>query len=47
MELDFELNEEGAKTMLGQTDGWTDFMCCLKVYLYTSINLYSGKMPQS
>lgn len=25
--------------MLGQNQGWTDFACCLKAYLYAGINL--------
>jgi uncharacterized protein YndB with AHSA1/START domain len=34
--------DETAKA-LGQTQGWTDFICSLKAYLYTGINLRTGK----
>ncbi len=40
----FESNEEGIKKALQQTQGWTDFGCSLKAYLYTGINLRTGKM---
>ncbi|RKS50734.1 uncharacterized protein YndB with AHSA1/START domain [Gillisia mitskevichiae] len=40
----FEANEEGIKKALEQTQGWTDFVCSLKAYLYTGINLRNGKM---
>jgi uncharacterized protein YndB with AHSA1/START domain len=34
---------EEIKTMMGQTQGWTDFSCSLKAYLYTGINLRNGR----
>jgi len=40
----FEENEEGIAKAMQQTQGWTDFICSLKAYLYTGINLRSGKM---
>jgi len=40
----FEENEEGIKRAMGQTQGWTDFICSLKAYLYTGINLRTAKM---
>ncbi|WP_010227817.1 SRPBCC domain-containing protein [Gillisia marina] len=40
----FETNEEGIAKALQQTQGWTDFICSLKAYLYTGINLRNGKM---
>ena len=43
-EFDFGLTEEGIKSMMGQTQGWTDFICCLKAYLYTGVNLRTGQM---
>ena len=33
---------EEVRTMMGQTQGWTDFSCSLKAYLYTGINLRNG-----
>tara|TARA_R100000935_G_C2833621_1_gene166690 strand:- start:1292 stop:1726 length:435 start_codon:yes stop_codon:yes gene_type:complete len=44
VEDSFEANEEGIARALQQTQGWTDFICSLKAYLYTGINLRSGKM---
>ncbi|TXC76132.1 SRPBCC domain-containing protein [Luteibaculum oceani] len=38
-EDDFLLNEEGAKQIMNQCQGWTDFICSLKAYLYCDINL--------
>ena len=38
-ESEFEFNQGDVKTMLGQTQGWTNFVCCLKAYLYAGINL--------
>lgn len=35
----FDFNEKGVAKMLNQTQGWTDFCCCLKAYLYAGINL--------
>ena len=35
----FELTEDGAKRAMGQTQGWTDFCCCLKAYLLHGIDL--------
>lgn len=43
-EIDFEMDEEGVHRAMGQTQGWTDFICSLKAYLYTGINLRTGKM---
>ena len=42
----FELNEEEVAMALEQTQGWTDFICSLKAYLYTGINLRTG-IPNS
>ena len=40
----FEASEDGIKKAMQQTQGWTDFICSLKAYLYTGINLRNGKM---
>jgi uncharacterized protein YndB with AHSA1/START domain len=42
-EAPFALTEEGVARALGQTQGWTDFCCCLKAYLQHGINLRLGK----
>ena len=33
---------EGAKRCMGQVEGWTHFLCCLKAYLEYGINLRVG-----
>ncbi len=43
-ESSYENNEEGIKRVMQQTQGWTDFICSLKAYLYTGINLRTGEM---
>lgn len=40
----FEYTPESIKHAMGQTQGWTDFICCLKAYLYGNINLRTGKV---
>lgn len=40
----FDLTEADIQKAMGQTQGWTDFICSLKAYLYTGINLRNGKM---
>ena len=42
-EVGWELTEEGVARALQQTQGWTDFICSLKAYLYTRINLRKGE----
>ena len=42
-ELPFELTEEAAARAIGQTQGWTDFCCCLKAYLQHGIDLRRGR----
>lgn len=39
----FELSEEAAARAIGQTQGWTDFCCCLKAYLQHGIDLRRGR----
>ncbi|MDH3649651.1 MAG: SRPBCC domain-containing protein [Saprospiraceae bacterium] len=41
-ESSFEMNKEGVQKALQQTQGWTDFVCSLKAYIYTGINLRNG-----
>ena len=43
-EQSFNKDAEGIKKAMQQTQGWTDFLCSLKGYLYTGINLRNGKM---
>jgi uncharacterized protein YndB with AHSA1/START domain len=33
---------EGAQRCMGQVEGWTHFLCCLKVYLEYDVNLRTG-----
>ena len=35
-------DEEGIKWLLSNTEGWTNFLCCLKAYLEYGINLRKG-----
>lgn len=37
------LDKQGVARALGQTQGWTDFLCSLKAYLYTGIKLREGR----
>jgi len=37
----------GVKKALGQTQGWTDFICSMKAYLYCGINLRKGRTKRS
>lgn len=34
---------EGVQRALGQTRGWTDFLCCLKAYLQFGVSLRDGR----
>jgi uncharacterized protein YndB with AHSA1/START domain len=43
-ESSFPNDEEGIAKSMNQTQGWTHFLCCLKAFLYTGINLRNGKM---
>lgn len=42
-EESFPMDMEGVNQALGQTQGWTDFICCLKAFLYNGINLRKGR----
>ena len=46
-EKSFAFDEAGVKRALQQTQGWTDFICSLKAYLYTGINLRMGRSKDS
>jgi uncharacterized protein YndB with AHSA1/START domain len=37
------LDKQGVSRALGQTQGWTDFLCSLKAFLYTGIKLREGR----
>ncbi len=43
-ESEFDYSAERVKKALGQTQGWTDFICSLRAYLYTGVNLRTGRM---
>ncbi len=43
-ESGFEMKKKENKKALLQTQGWTDFICSLKAYLYTGVNLRNGKV---
>jgi uncharacterized protein YndB with AHSA1/START domain len=42
-EAPFPLTDEGVARAMQQTQGWTDFCCCLKAYLQHGIDLRRGK----
>jgi uncharacterized protein YndB with AHSA1/START domain len=37
------LDKQGVARALGQTQGWTDFLCSMKAFLYTGIKLREGR----
>ncbi|MBS1519162.1 MAG: SRPBCC domain-containing protein [Bacteroidetes bacterium] len=41
-EKGMENNEEGIKLLKGNTEGWANFLACLKAYLEFGINLRKG-----
>jgi len=41
-ESDWPADYKGAKQCMGQVEGWTNFLCCLKAYLEYGINLRVG-----
>ena len=43
VEKGWPLDKQGVARALGQTQGWTDFLCSLKAFLYTGINLRDGR----
>lgn len=41
--IEHEMNDEaGIKQLMGQTEGWANFLACLKAYLEYGINLRKG-----
>ena len=42
-EENFPLDREGVAQALGQTQGWTDFICCMKAFLCCGVNLRDGR----
>lgn len=43
-ESTFQLNNEDLEKVIQQTQGWTHFICSLKAWLYTGVNLRTGKI---
>ncbi len=43
----YEKTDEGIIKVMQQTQGWTDFICSLKAYLYTRINLRTGEINKN
>jgi hypothetical protein len=41
-EKGMENNEAGIKWLIGNTEGWANFLACLKAYLEYGINLRKG-----
>ncbi|NIJ53619.1 SRPBCC domain-containing protein [Dyadobacter arcticus] len=41
-EKEMDLNEDGIKWMKGNTEGWANFLACMKAYLEYGINLRKG-----
>lgn len=41
-ESDWPADFEGANRCMGQVEGWTHFLCCLKAYLEYGVNLRVG-----
>ena len=41
-ESDWLADYKGANKCMGQVEGWTNFLCCLKAYLEYGINLRLG-----
>ncbi len=42
-ESGWPMNQEGVSRALQQTQGWTDFLCCMKAFLQHRINLRLGR----
>jgi Uncharacterized conserved protein len=43
VENGWPLDKQGVARALGQTQGWTDFLCSMKAFLYTGIKLREGR----
>jgi hypothetical protein len=37
------MNEEGVQRTLEQTEGWTDFINCMRAYLEVGVQLRKGR----
>jgi hypothetical protein len=46
-EESFPFDQAGVAKALQQTQGWTDFICSMKAYLYCGINLRNGRVKGS
>jgi uncharacterized protein YndB with AHSA1/START domain len=46
-EKSFPFDETGVSKALQQTQGWTDFICSMKAFLYCGINLRNGRTKGS
>lgn len=42
IEHEMNVDEAGIKQLIGQTEGWANFLACLKAYLEYGINLRKG-----
>jgi uncharacterized protein YndB with AHSA1/START domain len=43
-ESEWPMDKKGVEAALRQTQGWTDFICSLKAFLYCGINLREGRI---
>ena len=43
-ESEWQADSNGATKCMGQTEGWTHFLCCLKAYLEYKVNLRAGEL---
>ncbi|MGB5892980.1 MAG: SRPBCC domain-containing protein [Ignavibacteriaceae bacterium] len=43
-ESDWPADFEGATRCMGQVEGWTHFLCCLKAFLEYGVNLRVGRV---
>ena len=46
-EKSFQLNNTEVLKAMQQTQGWTDFICSMKAFLYCGINLRNGRTKGS
>ncbi|MGH9939846.1 MAG: SRPBCC domain-containing protein, partial [Blastocatellia bacterium] len=45
-ETGWPMDRKGVQRALGQTQGWTDFLCCMKAYLQHGVNLRLGRVKK-
>jgi uncharacterized protein YndB with AHSA1/START domain len=43
IESDWPMDQQGVERALRQTQGWTDFLCCMKAYLQFGVHLREGR----